>query len=720
MKFTNLIEVIENKSKTPADRMFSVAKRNKNNKRGFLFVNNLLGKHIPVKGSDVLDMFDEFYREVVNTIPSHEKVLIVGFAETATAIGTHIMNRSQDNKLNSVYYIQTTRETIQNLEYISFEEEHSHATTQKLYLNKNIPEFDRVLFVEDEITTGNTILNFIAKFKKNFPNKKYAVASILNIQTDEHLKNFEDIPIIYLVKGQLKDEVQSSDIFLLKDYDYIETKSLYNYYFEIIDKNPRTGLTRDEFKQWLKTQIPTRDFLENTMVIGTEESMYPAILYSSLINGYTRSTTRSPIVPHEAIDYPVYNGVAIPSAYDSDRITYIYNTTQKYNQIIVLTENQHHHEFNFIINNIFKDYSRNPIEVIKTGLKLTFHNFEPNDVTVLLQDIGNSVPVLDNHEREKLNQSGTHYSEMIAKEELPEGKYINLYYDVTKKFAETYYNDFRILIDKILAKKKNPVLVSLARAGTPVGNIIKRILEKDYNLIVPHYTISIIRGKGLDKKAMGLILSKHNPEDIQFIDGWIGKGAIIRELKQSCLEINPNIDYELAVLSDPAHETTLYGTREDYLIPNAIMNSHVSGGISRTIKLKTMTDDELHGTKLFTDKNNPLDFTYYFINEVTKFNKPNFEYTSEISFNDYKGIDEITKIAKEFNIDDVNKVKPGIGETTRVLLRRIPDKILISQNADEKYIKHILELAKDKNIPIEQYDLEHYNVVGIIKSMTDL
>ena len=43
------------------------------------------------------------------------------------------------------------------------------------------------------------------------------------------------------------------------------------------------------------------------------------------------------------------------------------------------------------------------------------------------------------------------------------------------------------------------------------------------------------------------------------------------------------------------------------------------------------------------------------------------------------GIDEVKKITQEFGISDINLVKPGIGETTRVLLRRVPWKVLIRQ-----------------------------------------
>ncbi len=79
---------------------------------------------------------------------------------------------------------------------------------------KVIPEYDTILFIEDEITTGNTILNFITEFKKLNKRTKYAVASILNWQNMAHASTYkeENIYIIYLIKGHLKDDVPTISI----------------------------------------------------------------------------------------------------------------------------------------------------------------------------------------------------------------------------------------------------------------------------------------------------------------------------------------------------------------------------------------------------------------------------------------------------------------------------------------------------------------------------
>ena len=83
-------------------------------------------------------------------------------------------------------------------------------------------------------------------------------------------------------------------------------------------------------------------------------------------------------------------------------------------------------------------------------------------------------------------------------------------------------------------------------------------------------------------------------------------------------------------------------------------------------------------------------------------------------------MEEVQKIAGQFGIDDINLVKPGIGEATRVLLRRIPWKVLM----DERYLEspelqHLLRLAKEKHVPVQTYPMEHYKCCGLIKKMAD-
>lgn len=155
-------------------------------------------------------------------------------------------------------------------------------------------------------------------------------------------------------------------------------------------------------------------------------------------------------------------------------------------------------------------------ELVKTS-------YNKKDVIILLQNLEGKVPILGTKEREELNQKGTHYSEMLPLEYVPTKKYMELYNESLKELSIDTANAVAILAEKIMKRKNfKPVIVSLARAGTPIGILVKRYIWKKYRIEVPHYSISIIRGKGIDVAAMKYILSKHSAEEIVFFR-WVGR-----------------------------------------------------------------------------------------------------------------------------------------------------------------------------------------------------
>ena len=95
------------------------------------------------------------------------------------------------------------------------------------------------------------------------------------------------------------------------------------------------------------------------------------------------------------------------------------------------------------------------------------------------------------------------------------------------------------------------------------------------------------------------------------------------------------------------------------------------------------------------------------------------EVATDIEFHDNswncKGLRDMESIKNKFQINNINLIKPGIGETTRVLLRRIPWKILVD-SYENPNLKHIFKLAQEKNIPVEIYKDMCYSCCGIIKS----
>ena len=357
-------------------------------------------------------------------------------------------------------------------------------------------------------------------------------------------------------------------------------------------------------------------------------------------------------------------------------------------------------------------------------------SYSSEDVEILLQDVEGKVPILATAEREKLNQSGVHYSEMLPLEYVPTEEYMKIYQDSLNVLSFQTANAVELLSEKLINKYGDKlVLVSLARAGTPIGILVKRYIKFKWGYDIPHYSVSIIRGKGIDVAAMNYIVDKHGVYGVQFLDGWVGKGAINTVLYAACKDLEnrdskfKGIDSELAVLSDPASVTQLYGTRQDFLIPSACLNATVSGLISRTVKLKTMTDKELHGA-IYYSQYKDIDKSIEFIETVCSFfNKDiinHFKPSIAEQDENFKGMDEVKVIGFMYHINDINKIKPGVGETTRVLLRRLPDRVLIRKDADERYLWHIKRLCEEKHVPIEYYELKKYNVCGIIKDIADL
>lgn len=346
-------------------------------------------------------------------------------------------------------------------------------------------------------------------------------------------------------------------------------------------------------------------------------------------------------------------------------------------------------------------------------------SYSTEDVQLLLKDITGQVIPLLTSERERLIQSGCHYCEMLPIEYVPTKEYMNVYQEALENYAKATANAIGCLSDKIIKKRgNNIVLVSLARAGIPIGILIKRYLKFKFKLDIEHYSISIIRGKGIDDNAMRYLLNKYRPQQLLFVDGWVGKGAIFNELKNA-IRVYNQVSSDIAVVADPANITELCGTHEDILIPSSCLNCTISGLISRTF----LRDDiiglnDFHGA-VYYENLESADLSYAFISEIEKhFSLENVE--STFCQNGY-GIDEVKKIAQKYKVADINLIKPGIGETTRVLLRRVPKIILI----DEKYrknkeLKPIVRLAKEKEVPIEYCNLNYYKCCGIIKNLTDI
>ena len=330
--------------------LVAVGKRENNKKRNYLVINPLQGKHIPVRPGQAFELFDTL-ADMIRAAYGEEKLLMVGFAETATAIGAETAVRL------GAKYIQTTREDIPGVTYLFFSESHSHATEQKLVkedIDRVIGEIDRVIFIEDEVTTGNTILGIINVLEELCgEGLKFAVASLLNGMEREHLEVYEKkgIGTLYLLKTRHEKYASLAER-PMADGNYVrcgcsDSPSVRE--VEIAGKMDARRLV-DGLDYKRACEALWRDITdafefeagERVLVVGTEECMYPALFTARCMEEkgltvWSHSTTRSPVMVFSNDTYPLKVRYELKSLYDKNRTTYIYNI-ESYDRVFIITD----------------------------------------------------------------------------------------------------------------------------------------------------------------------------------------------------------------------------------------------------------------------------------------------------------------------------------------------------------------------------------------------
>lgn len=358
-------------------------------------------------------------------------------------------------------------------------------------------------------------------------------------------------------------------------------------------------------------------------------------------------------------------------------------------------------------------------------------SYSPSDVKFLLRDLSHVTLEKSVEERESSIQSGKmHYSEMLPIEFQPNTEYMALYKQILEQNAEKVAHCVAVVSEKVVGYRglNQLVLVSLARAGTPIGILMKRYIQHYYGIDVPHYSLSIIRDRGIDETALQYLFQQHPHATIQFVDGWTGKGAITRELDEAIMQWNARheqkLDAYLAVLADPGYCAHFSGTMEDFLIPSACLNSTVSGLVSRTVLNDAfMEPGDFHGAKYYQELRE-FDVSNAYIDAIVKHYddqlseqaKAIIEEQPIINTPTWQGMEAIKTIQQHYTIANTHHIKPGVGETTRVLLRRIPWKILVNPAVTQD-LSHIYLLAKARGVSVESYAEMPYACCGLIKDM---
>ena len=348
-----------------------------------------------------------------------------------------------------------------------------------------------------------------------------------------------------------------------------------------------------------------------------------------------------------------------------------------------------------------------------------FSSYAPDEVGWLLKDLTGVALEAPTEEREEAVQNGgAHYAESLPEELLPDDDYQALFRAALDTGADRLAHAVGVVTETVLAERgPAPVLVSLARAGTPVGILMRRWAAWAHGAELPHYAVSIVRGRGIDTTALRWLAAHHDPAAVVFVDGWTGKGAITRELARAVAEFTgrARFDPRLAVLADPAGCAWAYGTREDFLIPSACLNSTVSGLVSRTVlRADLIGPDDFHGAKFYR-RLAAADVSRLFLDAVAA-RFPAVAGTvapHHPAAPTWAGWAAVERIGEEYGIHDVNLVKPGGGETTRVLLRRVPWRVLVRPGAGPE-LDHVRLLARRRGVPLVETEGLPYACVGLV------
>ncbi|MER7834429.1 phosphoribosyltransferase [Streptomyces sp. NPDC096040] len=793
----------------------------RNPKRAHLLVSSVLGKHVPQSPSVVYGHGFALGRRVRELLGDEEaaRAVVVGYAETATGLG-----HSVADGVGLAPYLHSTRRPVPGIAPAGgFEESHSHATSHLL-----LPENPALLagdgplvLVDDEFSTGNTILNTIRDLHARYPRKRYVVVALVDMRSAAdagRLTSFAGeidarVDLVASASGtvRLPEGVLEKGQELVARYEALQgvapeadarcnppgarggvesaataawarpaptgphpNDNRTTPHVTHIDLHWPRGLPdggRHGFtpahRIRLETALPTMAArlaealppdARRVLTLGFEELMYAPLRVAreleALVTAEVRysTTTRSPVLAVDDPGYAIRSRLVFPAhdnPADGPGERYAYNVAGAgFDAVVVFVDSagdtpELHapdgllarlgahapHVLLAVVPSYVPALTEESPAMLPEPLRgPAFSSYPPEDVGWLLQDLSDVTLEAPTEEREEAIQSGgAHYAESLPVEYQPSERYQALFHAALETSAARIAQAVGVVTETVMAERSpRPVLVSLARAGTPVGVLMRRWARFRYGVELPHYAVSIVRGRGIDANALRWLAAHHDPRDVVFVDGWTGKGAITRELADAVEEFEERegvsgFDPEIAVLADPGSCVRTYGTREDFLIPSACLNSTVSGLISRTVLRSDLVGpDDFHGAKFYRELAG-ADVSVAFLDAIAaRFEEvvdAVDEAVKEMAVADrtpsWEGWAAVERISEEYGIHDVNLVKPGVGETTRVLLRRVPWKILARAGAGAD-LDHVRLLAEQRGVPVEEVGELPYTCVGLI------
>lgn len=744
----------------------------RNPRRAQLLVSSVLGKHVPTDPRLVTDAGLRLGAKA--RAAATGDAVVLGYAETATALG-HLVADAL-----GAPYLHSTRRVVDGIESVAdFFEEHSHATAHRLLPAD--PAFlaraETLVLVDDEVITGKTVVNTIRALHKKFPHKHYVVAALVDLRSEADRGRMErsikrlraTLDVVSLASGEIELPEDLADngnrlidtVENLRQLAGVETNrrprgevvQVVATWPRAVPEGGRHGFTAGASGSYESAVTVTAAAVAGRIpdgpvhVLGTEELMYAPLRIASALadrraaegrrHEITYSTTtRSPVLDVDDPGYAIRTAITFPShdaPADGDGPRYAYNLREGAFETIVLVVDEPAdtpalHEEGGLVDQLARLAPRVVVVTIPAYAPEPRHDQPARQLPAPLHG-----PAFGSYDRDDvawlLKDLSADTAEAPAEEHAEAHR--ELFDEALTASAQRVAYAIGLVTEQVLARRgQDAVLVSLVRAGIPIGVLMRRWAQRVHGLDLPHYAISMIRGRGIDQTALAYLAAHHDPAQVMFVDGWTGTGAIARELAASVEKANSTLDAhlaspfspELAVLADPGRSVAVYGTREDYLIPSASLGSTVSGLVSRPI----IDDDrvgpnDFHGAVFHADLAS-ADVSKKFIDTVAaRFPIVRTKVMLDLGAHlggdhtpTWVGWDAVEEVAEKFADGDVSLVQAGVDETLRLLLHGEPAKILVDP-AHDTDLGPVKKLAEARDVPVERISGLPYSCIGLVR-----
>ncbi|MBW8483475.1 phosphoribosyltransferase family protein [Actinomadura parmotrematis] len=301
--------------------------------------------------------------------------VVLGYAETATALGHAVADA-----LGDAYYLHSTRRRpgAGRDVYGGFEEEHSHATGH-LLAPADRAAFDRdvpVVLVDDELSTGRTVLNTVRALHAARPRSRYVLAALVDMRSEADRMRLRDlaaelgarIDAVSLAAGRVElpvglaesarrlvdelasgpPEVVPAGVFATERVDLGWPAG--------VPAGGRHGFVRDdrlrlekelpEMARRVAAQLPPG--AGRVLVLGTEELMYAPLRLAAALADLLpaadvrfSTTTRSPALAVDDPGYALRTRLVFPAhddPADGPGERYAYNVDDSFDAIVLVTD----------------------------------------------------------------------------------------------------------------------------------------------------------------------------------------------------------------------------------------------------------------------------------------------------------------------------------------------------------------------------------------------